>query len=321
MRSRSVSLTGATGFLGGHVARAFRGAGWDVRAIVRPGTRRPVPEGTARVQAALDDPDALARAVDGTTLLVHAAAVIRAPHERAFSEINVEGTRSAVAAANRVGAEFVLISSQAAGGPGTIGRPRREDDPPQPITPYGRSKLAAEEAVRAEARVPWIVARPSAIYGPADRGFLPLFRFASRGLFPLIAPRDTAFTLVDAADVARAVVMAAEDPRTRGETFFVGGDAHTIDEILRGMADALGRRYRPRAIPPALVGAAAAAGDLAWRFGWQFPIDRHRHRELTAGGFVCAVDRAERLFGFRAETALDEGFGRTLAWYRREGWL
>src|SRR5262245_10335220 len=177
MTSRSVSITGATGFLGYHLAQAFQQNGWKVRASVRPGNVKPLPEGVAAVQAPLARAW-LEQAFAGADLVVHAAAAVRAPSEAAFMAANVEGTRAVVEAANAVGARLLHISSLAAIGPAPAAAPAREDDAPHPVNGYGRSKLAAEEVVRAAARTPWTIVRPSAVYGPRDRGFLPVFRMA-----------------------------------------------------------------------------------------------------------------------------------------------
>src|SRR5262245_35529044 len=186
-----IAITGATGFVGWHVVEALGG---QVRAIVRPGNRKPLPHGVESVEASLLDTSALARALDGCEAVVHAAGVIRARTQADFDAVNVGATRTVVAAANAAGARVILISSEAAIGAGTRERPSREDDSPKPLTPYGRSKLGGEEVVRRDARVPWTIIRPSAVYGPRDRGFLPLFALAARGLFPQIVRPDMPFT-------------------------------------------------------------------------------------------------------------------------------
>ena len=321
MSGRSVSITGATGFVGSHLAEAMRDAGWRVRAIVRPDSPKPVPKGVELVRSALDVAS-LTRAAAYSEVLVHAAGVIRAPHASAFEGVNVGGTQAAVDAANAVGARVILISSLAAAGAGTPARPAREENEPQPLTAYGRSKLAAELVVRSSARVPWTIVRPSAVYGPRDRGFLPLFRFASRGWFPLVAGPATAFTLIHVEDLARGIVLAAADERAAGETLFFGhGRPQTTDEVLHGLARALGRRYRPWRVPSPVMSAAAYAGEVLWLIGRQPMVDTTRLREFGAGGFVCSVDRAQEVLGFRATTDWPEGAERTAQWYRERGWI
>src|SRR3954470_2779238 len=308
MRNRSVSLTGATGFLGWHLAGAFRDAGWEVRAVVRPGNRKPLPESVRAVEAPLTDPSRLRAAIQGSEMLVHSAALIRAPTDAAFNAVNVDGTRAAVDAANRAGARLLLISSQAAGGTGTLVRPRREEDPPAPLNAYGRSKLASETVVRGTARTPWTIVRPCAVYGPRDYGFLPLFRMARRGLFFLPSDPSTLFTFIFIDDLVRGVMQAASSERSIGQTMFLGhAEPRSAGDLLRTAAGVFGRAYRPWVLPPALVRVAAGLGEISWKIGKQPILDRGRLVELQAEGFVCSVDRIRELTGFTASVSLEDG--------------
>jgi nucleoside-diphosphate-sugar epimerase len=277
----------------------------------------------------------LARAAARSSVLVHTAGLTRAPSESALRAVNVTGTEAAVTAANMVGARLIHISSQAVIGVGTRQQPSREDDAPRPLNAYGRSKLAAEAVVAANARLPWTILRPSAVYGPRDRSFLPVFRLASRGWFPLAADPSTAFTFLYVEDFARAVLAAATATTSAGKaggpgqgsgaggnTLFVGHpESQTTDDLLRCLAAVFQRTYRPRRVPPALVGALALSGELLWRIGIEPLIDRGRLAELRAAGFVCAVDRARDTIGFTATVGLSEGVERTAQWYRSQGWV
>ena len=254
------------------------------------------------------------------SVVVHAAGLTHARHEADFRAINVSGTEAAVAAANATGARLVLVSSQAAIGIGTPDRPSREDDPPRPLNAYGRSKVAAEAVVMADARGPWAIVRPSAVYGPRDRQFLPLFRLASRGWFPLAADPAATFTLAYVEDVARAIVLAAAAKQSH--VLFVGHpEPNTTEDVMRGLAEVFHQRYRPWRVPAAVLGGLAWAGDLAWRVGARPPLDRSRLVELGAEGFVCATDRARAELGFTAAVGLREGLARTAAWYRDQRWV
>lgn len=321
MKSRSISVTGATGFVGWHVAEHFLREGWHVRAVVRRGNRKPVPPGVRVVESDLTPGD-LADACAGSDVIVHAAGVVRAPNDAVFTAVNVAGTGAAVAAASRLDARLVLISSQAAGGQGTPERRRREEDPAEPVNAYGRSKLASEAMVRAASGVRWTILRPSAVYGPRDRGFLPLFRLARLGLFPVPTRPEMSFTFLFAHDLARAVQLAAERDQAIGETLFIGhGHPRSSHELMHAIAASLGRPCRPFQVPDAVTSTLAAVGAAAWRLGIPPIIDPGRLVELRAEGFVCSVDRAREVLGFHAGTGLDEGIHRTAAWYREQGWL
>jgi len=295
--------------------------GWGVRAIVRPGNAKPLPAGVEVRESALAR-EAITGAIGGCDLVIHAAGLTRARSDQAYRSVNVDGTRAVVAAANQAGARIIHISSLAAIGPGTPDRPAHEDDRPQPLTAYGRSKLASEAVVRSEARVPWTILRPSAVYGPNDRQFLPVVRLAIRGIFPLLARSSAAFTLVYASDLARAVATAADDERSVGQAIFIGHrDPQTAYAILRQLAQAVDRPYKPRRIPAALVRALALVGESAWRVGRRPAFDMARFTELRAEGFVCSVERARAVLGFSAEVALAEGLEETVKWYRERGWI
>lgn len=320
MKSRSLSITGATGFVGWHVAGAFLQRGWRVRAVVRRGNRRPLPRGVEAVESDLDT-DALTRAFEGADAVIHGAALIRAKNEAAFHGVNVVGARAAADAARRVDARFVLISSLAAAGEGTVDQPRHEDDPPAPVNAYGRSKLASERAVREVEGLRWTIIRPCAVYGPRDHGFLPLFKMARRGLFLVPSGRDIAYTLVYIGDLVDAIVRATEMDGAVGQTCFIGHQRpHTGDELLHAMARVEDRAFRPVRVPGPLFTAAARLGDLAWQLGLKPMVDSGRLVELRARGFVCSVERATDVLGFTATMGLEAGVATTARWYREQGW-
>ena len=321
MRSGSLSVTGATGFVGWHITDTFLRHGWDVRAIVRPGNTKPVPVRARVVEADLDA-GSLTRACAGTELIIHCAGAIRAPSEDAFNLVNVEGTRAAAEAARRVGARFIHMSSQAAGGPGTVAHPRTEFDQDAPVNAYGRSKLAAEATVRSTPRLQWTILRPSAIYGPRDTSFLTLFKMAKRRVLASPTRKDSSFTLIHIGDLAEAVRLTVLSPESIGETMYVGHyQPRTASEIMRIVASVCGRRSRTSRIPGAALSTAAVIGDLWWKTGARPMIDAGRLAEFQAEGFVCAVNRIRTVVGFVADTMLEDGMARTARWYRDEGWL
>jgi nucleoside-diphosphate-sugar epimerase len=276
-----------------------------------------------RADAALDAA-ALTPRFEGADVVVHAAGMTRGTDAAALHTVNQEGTRAVVEAVNATGARLIFVSSQAASGPGTRSRPAREDDQPRPVTAYGRSKLAAEQVVGSAARVPWTIVRPASVYGPRDRQFLPLFRFASRGIFPDVAAPDAAFTLVHVADVARGILLAAEAPvsSASGRTLFIGHPhAPGSNEVLSALADVFGRPFRPMRVPVLVLRALATCGDLAWLVGRQPMLDSVRLAELRSEGFVCAVDRARETIGFSAMIPLESGLEQTARWYHESGWM
>ncbi len=318
--TRQVAITGATGFIGWHVACRFRDCGWRVQALVRSDSDRAVPEGVERVATELRE-RAIITACDGAHVLVHLAAATRARSDAEFRRANVDITSEVARAAKILGIRLVHMSSLGVTGPRDPLHPPTEDDPPRPINAYGESKRQGELVVRNTAGLDWTMLRPTVVYGPRDRLFFPIFRLAKYGLFPV--PHDAAvYNLVHANDVARGVEAAALDGAARGEVFFLGHPTHvTITDLLSQLAAIFGRRFRPFKVPRTALRAAAGLGTLASRAGWPMPLDRARLREMEADGFVCRIDKARDRLGFLAEIPLAEGLRQTAAWYAREQWL
>lgn len=318
--TRTVAMTGATGFIGWHVARRFQDQGWRVRALVRPGSNRPLPPGVERVTASLVDAE-VRRACEGASVLLHLAAVIKTRAPAEFTRSNIDGTREVAVAARALGIRLVHTSSLGATGPGNPANPPREEDPPNPINRYGESKRDSEQIVRNMDGLDWTILRPTLVYGPRDRLLLPVFRLARVGIFPSVRP-SAVYNFVHIEDVARGFERAVVSDAASKETFFLGHPSHvTGADLLREIAANVGRRFRLLVIPRAVGRLAAEVGTLAARLGIRVPLDRARWRELDAPGFVCRVDKASSRLGFTAAIDLADGLRTTADWYRREGWL
>jgi dihydroflavonol-4-reductase len=279
--------------------------------------------GCRLVPGALDDEAATLAVADGADVVFHVAGCVAARSEAEFLRVNRDGAARAARAAARAGvARFVLVSSLAVTGPSRPGQAVDEASGPGPVTAYGRSKKAGEEAVRASG-VPFTILRPPAVYGPRDRAFLPLFRAAARGLVPLLGDGAQAITLVHAADLARALVAAAVSDATVAGTYHAG---HPVPVTQRALADAMGRavgrRVRCLRLPAPLVrGVLGAAGAVARTLGRAPLLDGDKANELLAPGWVCSSEALRRDAGWTAEIPLDRGLAKTARACREAGWL
>jgi nucleoside-diphosphate-sugar epimerase len=319
--SRTVAITGATGFIGRHLVAHFVARGDDVLAVVRPESRRSVPPGAAVVRAALTT-DALTAAFAGADIVVHLAGVVSTVRDEEFARVNVGGTQAVAIAAAARGVPLVHISSLAAAGPAPASAPRREDDPPAPMNAYGRSKLAGEAVVRGVDGLRWTILRPGVVYGPGDRALLPLFRCAARGFIPIVGRQDASYSFVYVADLVRAIA-AAVDADVSGLTCFVAHPRPVgVHDLLDAIRATAGRPVRLLTVPAAIVRPVAVAADIVGRIiGRTLPINRRRYAEMYSEGFVCRVDRLRDRFAVEAAVDLREGIARTAAWDRAAGWL
>src|SRR5215472_470451 len=198
-----VALTGATGFIGGHLAAALHREGYPVRALARSPKPKLAGTGVHIVQGSLDDEASLADLLRGVDSVVHAAGVLQAPCQAAYRQVNVNGTAClARLAAERDARHFLLISS-------IVARQPR-------LSRYAESKAMAEAAVlRFSDRLALTIVRPPAVYGPGDRMILPVIDRLSRGW--LLAPADSAarFSLIYVSDLVELILtlLAPTAPR------------------------------------------------------------------------------------------------------------
>ena len=328
VRGQHAFVTGATGFVGGHVARALSGEGWHVKALVRHGGNAHRLE--MRELAVEIVPSDLARradianAVAGCDAIVHVAGLVKARTLDDYRQANVRSTEFLLRAARQSAPEavFVLVSSQAAAGPAREGNPVREGDVARPMSSYGVSKREAEEAVEREWTGPWIVLRPAVVYGPGDRGLLPLFRAAARGWVPVPAGRSR-IQVIHAEQAALAIARAAGRSDLAGRTgFLCDPEPVTIRDFAGTIARLPPRPARLVTIPDGFVRAAALAASVSEIVTRQpRPFNADKAREILAGDWLCDSAPLRQDLRLPAPTALDVGLQATWAWYAREGWL
>ncbi len=218
-----------------------------------------------------------------------------------------------------------MCSSQAAAGPSRDGRALTEDDPPQPISAYGRSKLEGEERLRAAAgEMEWIVLRPPSIMGPRDEQFVPLFRAVTRfGVYPRFGAGGQSYSFIGVADFARALRIAGEIDRGLNDVYFVASD-ETLDwsEAARIIANFSGKRVHALRLGiPALKILAALAETGAKFSGKPALLNRDKIREILAPGWLCSSEKIRRAWGFGCELSCAAALRVTHDYYRDTGRL
>ncbi|HEU4725943.1 MAG TPA: NAD(P)-dependent oxidoreductase [Candidatus Eisenbacteria bacterium] len=321
-------VTGASGFVGSHVADELLRGGARVRCLLRRTSSRRWLEGKPLeiVTTSLDDPAALAEAVAGATWIVHAAGLTSARNAAEFHEGNVGGTERMIRAALTVGPSlrrFLFISSQAAAGPSRDGLPVGESHPTRPVSPYGESKLRAEELVlQMRNRLSVCSIRPPAVYGPRDEATFKIFAAVKRHVQPVLR-RGGRFSLVHVEDLARACRLVLEDDRASGEVYFVSEPDTTDYERIGNAAKLALETWAFRVEPPSWLltfGALAgeAIGALTNRPAF---LSREKLREIQSGDWICSSAKIRADLGWTPHMTLNAGFRQTAAWYREAGWL
>jgi nucleoside-diphosphate-sugar epimerase len=325
----TILITGATGFIGSHIAERLHAGGHALRAIVR---RSSDPKWLARIpmeyrEGSYADPAFLRKAVEGVAMIYHVAGVTKSKTKAGYFEGNHIVTRNlldAVADANPGLSRFVHVSSGAAVGPAAPGGSVDETTPFHPITTYGLSKMEAEkECLRAMAKLPVTIVRPPAVYGPRDTDILEFFRAMRKGLHPLIGFGEKRVSLIHARDLADGIILAASHPKSAGGTYFISSArAYTWLEVGAVTARVMGRKAVRVRIPEWGVYVLGALAQFAASFGSKPAVlNLEKARDVVQDSWVFDGTKAERELGFREKLSLEEGVRGTLEWYRREGWL
>jgi nucleoside-diphosphate-sugar epimerase len=323
-----IGITGATGFIGSHLAEALLARGHRVRCLTRSSSNlrwlRALPVELAR--ASLTSPEDLGAFARGTDAIVHTAGSKFAASREEFRRSNEALTSALLDAVERESPRtrrFVFLSSMAVTGPSPDGRPVGEEEPPRPLTSYGESKLRTELLIESRgARVPYTILRPPAVYGPRDRDLLPVFRMATLRFQPVIGRRHT-FDMVYVKNLVHAIVLALESEAAANRTYHVA-DARpcTWAELGERLGEYLGKPPLTVAMPGRLVAAAGWVGQRAARWvGGEVKLNDQKVREMRVRAWRISCARARAEIGYEPPWDIAEAVAETFDWYRAHGWV
>jgi dihydroflavonol-4-reductase len=323
-------ITGATGFVGSHVARTIAGSGEPVRALVRPTSNVSALEGlqVELFEGDLRDSGSLERAMIGVRRVFHVAADYRlwARRPQEIYETNVEGTRQLLLAAARTGVARIVYTSTVA----TISVPRDGRLPSEEtetrldemIGHYKRSKYLAEQEVKkaASAGLPVVIVNPTAPVGPGDWKPTPTGRIILdflNGKMPAYV--DTGLNVVGVEDVATGHLLAAEKGRA-GERYILSGRNMTLKQILDALAAITGRRSPKLRLPHAVALGAGYADELISRWKGREPRIPVEGVKMSRHKMFVDSDKASRELSYKPgppEKALE----RAVHWYESHGYV
>ncbi|HEY3595309.1 MAG TPA: NAD(P)-dependent oxidoreductase [Polyangiaceae bacterium] len=326
-----VLVTGGSGFLGSHIVELLSKQGHEIVALVRRTSNceflRTLPN-VKLAYGAVEDAASVDAAAESVTAVIHAAGLVKAHGPSDFDRINVGGTLNLLAAAKTRGPalkRFVYVSSLAAMGPSHDGKPIPGDCEPRPVTHYGRSKLRAEQAVRAaKDELPVTVIRPPFIYGPRDNESFAFFQTVSRRLLPYLGDGRNTLSIIYGADAASACIRAIFADVPSGSCYFIDdGKIYVWRDMLEELEHVLGRRALVRfSIPFSVLKGVAVASETYGKLrNKAVMLTRDKINELSAAHWVCDGRDARAALGWAPEVDWSEGARRAAAWYREHGWL
>lgn len=334
-----ILITGADGFIGQHLTRKFLDKGNSVRTLSREDS--PLyffsPEEVDRKKADIAKREDLSGIMSGVHTVYHLAAISRNDLNMTsedFFSVNVQGTINLLEEAQKAGVKrFVFISTVEAAGFGNGADPRREDDLPEPINNYGKSKLDAEKAVLSgKWSMECIVLRLPMIYGPGTFLIVPkLFGMVRRGFYPLIGNGSTKMEFCFVENAVKAIILAGEKDEASGELFYVSDSrSYSIKEVINHIACSMDKKVRFITVP---IWAANLTG-LAWEIAAKllpFPpiVSKYSKKPFfsretvywtTRDVNIVSTEKIKSVLGYSPDVTIEQGCQKTAQWLKTKLW-
>lgn len=324
-------VTGATGFIGSHVADKLIERGFDLKCIMRKSSKNKWLNSDKAEFIAIDydDKKSLIEAIQDVDYVFHIAGLNFANKKGEYQLVNTLGTKRIIEAAYESGQDlkrFVYVSSQTATGPSqSLDNPVNEDTERNPITAYGLSKkLAEDEVMSYRGKVPFTILKPPAVLGPRDTAVYGLFKMMYIGFAGHIGLKKKYVSLIHSEDLSRGIVEAALSDNTIDKTYFLANDEFVdwdyISEVFKVQMNK--SFYLKLKVPdPIVLTVGAISGFIFELFGGQAKFNYDKAIDFTRTYWTCSSERAKRDFGFEQKVPFDIGVRETFLWYKQNKWL
>jgi len=324
-----VLVTGATGFIGSHLAEMLVNAGYEVKTLARPTSDTAFLKvlGVEIVFRDIVDATAVKEAVKGCQHVYHIAAMTSrlTRSKKEYEAVNVEGTKNVVHAALSANVERLVYGSSAGVyGSVTANIPTDEHTQPHPNSYYRASKLIGERAMLAAHRqkgLPVVIARISSIYGPRSMNWRGLFQAIAARRFRMIGTGENHVHLGYVSDLVEGLRRCAETPDIVGQCYILtGNEPLQLRQLVGMVAQELGLPQPQGSVPAAPFRAFyALAQGVYHRLGIEVP-HAHRH-ELFFTDRILNIAKAQKELGYQPQVSMRQGIQQTVQWYRGQGYL
>jgi len=324
-----VLITGGTGFIGSHLVENMVQKGHQVRCLIRKTSDLKWLKNLPIEVTYGDciDKSSLAEAVKSVDMVFHLAGLTKALKEEDYYEVNAFGTKNLLQACltyNPKIQKFIYLSSQAASGPCQNGKKKSEEDPCEPVSPYGKSKRMGEQFLLDHVKdIHITIIRPCAVYGPREKDIYAYFKYISKGIKPLFLGGKQRISLIYVNDIIDGIFLALEANIESGEIFFLSdGEEYELREIGDIISETMGINTLSIPVPKSFLWGIAYLSEFFSKITRRPPlINRGKINELIQIDWLCDITKAKTKLGFNPKIKLSEGVRLTLEWYKKEKWL
>jgi nucleoside-diphosphate-sugar epimerase len=329
---KKILITGANGFIGSFLVEEALRRNYDVYAGVREGSNREYLS-DSRINffemdysssEALRDKFSDAPKFD---FIIHNAGLTKAVKKSDYLTVNFEYTKNIIdslVSQNKVPEKFIYMSSLAAFGPADESELSmvKLTDTPRPVTSYGRSKLESEKYLMGMEDFPYLIIRPTAVYGPREKELYTFFKLINRNMEPYIGLKKQYLTFIYIKDLAKAVFHATESDAVNKAYFVSDGgsyDSKTLGKIIKTQ---LHKKTLTFNIPVGLARFVAFMAEKTNNLTGKLSVlNLEKMNELESVNWKCDIQPLTNETGFLADYDLNDGITETIAWYKKANWL
>ena len=326
---KTVFVTGGTGFVGTNLIKELSIQGFFVKVLVRSSSNifnLSNLNNVTIVQGKLSEPHSIAQLLTDVDIVYHVAGCVRAKKYDTYHEVNALLTKSLLDAcvlSKQSFQKIVVISSLAAVSPTSFDRPIDENHPFTPVSDYGRSKMAQELICHEYFdKLPIIIVRPPAVYGPGDKDVFLFFKTIQKGWFTKVGFLPKQLSLVHVKDLVNGIQLAAKSD-IQSDTFFIAHPQLVTWEDLHIVSkNYLKVKTRTIIIPHFVVYFIAFFNEIINLFQKKPAIvNLDKVNEIKQRSWSCNPAKAEKILQYTASFDLKNGVEDTLEWYKKNNWL
>lgn len=328
---KKLLITGASGFVGGFLVEEAMNRGYEVHAAVRSSSKTKVLDelNASKVIVHFDEPEALSQLLKDQQYdyIIHNAGLTKSPSQDKYNQINASYLKvliDCIRSADIQLDKLLFVSSLAAYGPAD----QQEEDvvkdhhTPRPVTMYGKSKLLAETYLKRVKEIPWLIIRPTAVYGPREYDLLTVYQTLAKKLELYVGFGKQELTFIYVKDLVRAMLdLIASDQEYKGY-FATDGHIYSAEEMNRIVKNELDTSALPIRLPVVLIRFIAFISEKISSFAGNYPaLNVEKVKELGAKSWNCDYTGLSEDINFTPQFDLKKGMKETIAWCKQEDLL
>lgn len=313
-----ILITGASGFIGSFLVEGALDRRYEVWAGVRRSSSREYLQDSriSFIDLNYSDKEQLKQQISEHVsqygkwdYIIHNAGLTKSLDIRDFEKVNYLFTRQFIEAlqeTNTIPAKFILMSSLSAY--------------PNPESEYGKSKLKAEHFLESQTGFPYIILRPTGVYGPRDKDYLLMLKTVDAGWVVTAGFKPQKLTFIYVKDLVTVAYLALESPLSNKAYFITDGNVYTDKTYAQIVKTALGKKFAIKIRIPLLIlkTVSVLAEGFAHLTKEPSTLNRDKYLIMKQRDWTCDISPVQQDLGFQADYDLDKGIAKCVKWYRKE---